>query len=112
MPYLVWALPSGAIIVSSLVSASNLVLTLVWTASLLVMGSACVANALRCGRVHCWFTGPFFLAMALACVLHGTGAVSLGPRGWDWLGGLTAGGGALLYFLPEMILGRHFGRAA
>jgi hypothetical protein len=29
------------------------------------MGVACIVNALRCGRVHCYLTGPFFLLMAV-----------------------------------------------
>ena len=39
--------------------------TIVWTVALVTMGTACLAHALRCGRVHCYITGPFFLLIAL-----------------------------------------------
>src|SRR6266446_6699546 len=38
--------------------------TALWTTSFVVMGAACLLNAARCGRVHCWFTGPFFILAA------------------------------------------------
>ena len=109
-PYVIWGIPVVAIIASRLVGASPPVLTVVWTAALAVMGTACIANAMRCGRVHCWFTGPFFLLIAMATLLHGTGLLYLGPRGWDWLGNSLAVGGPLLYFVPERVLGRYFPR--
>ncbi len=37
-----------------------------------------MANALRCGRLHCYITGPFFVAMAIVTLLYGLGAVPLG----------------------------------
>ncbi len=33
------------------------------------MGIACLANAARCGRVHCYITGPLFLLAAAYVVL-------------------------------------------
>ncbi len=48
--------------------------TVVWTAALITMGTACVANAVRCGRLHCCTTGPFFLAMAVVTLLYGLGS--------------------------------------
>jgi hypothetical protein len=50
------------------------------------MGAACVANALRCGRMHCYLTGPFFLGMALVALLYGLGVVPLGGKGWNVIG--------------------------
>jgi hypothetical protein len=60
--------------------------TVVWTVALSIMGTACIANALRCGRVHCYVTGPFFLLMALVTLLYGLGAVPLGGNGWNRIG--------------------------
>jgi len=37
----------------------------------LIMGLACIANARRCGRVHCYFTGPLFLLSAVLSAVHG-----------------------------------------
>ncbi len=62
---------------------------LVWFLGLAWMGVACVANAVRCGRTHCYFTGPFFFVMACFALLDG---LDLGPEGWSWLGlGLVMG---------------------
>ena len=46
------------------------------------MGVACLLNARRCGRMRCHFTGPFFLAMAVASLLFSLGALPLGSEGW------------------------------
>ena len=43
----------------------------VWTPALAVMGIACVANAARCGRLHCYITGPVFLMGAALAALRG-----------------------------------------
>ena len=42
--------------------------TVVWTLALVWMGGACLANARRCSRTHCRFTGPFFLVVAVLVV--------------------------------------------
>jgi type IV secretory pathway VirB2 component (pilin) len=51
-----------------------------------------------------YFTGPFFLIMAVAVVLHGTGILWLGANGWIWLGiTIVIGGYGVLWLLPERI---------
>ena len=40
--------------------------TVLWTTSLAFLGVACLVNASRCGRIHCLFTGPFFILGAVA----------------------------------------------
>jgi len=42
------------------------------------MGVGCVINAARCGRLHCYFTGPMFLLGALAIFLVGFEYLDLG----------------------------------
>ena len=70
------------------------------------MGVACVANAARCGRTHCYLTGPFFLAIGGG---HG------GPRDrrdlggqprWLWIGAAIAVGTVVLWIVPERLFGR------
>jgi hypothetical protein len=71
------------------------------------MGVTCIANATRCGRTHCYFTGPFFLIMAVGVVLHGSGILWLGANGWIWLGTtIVVGGYGVLWLLPERIWGK------
>ena len=79
----------------------------VWTVALATMGVACVVNAVRCGRVHCYLTGPFFLLMALAALSYGLGILHLGGNGWNVLSLITLVGTIALWCLPEMFLGRY-----
>jgi hypothetical protein len=52
---LLWCLPVIALIVGSYWQQGRLIL---WIPAFLVMGVACLVNAGRCGRVHCYITGP------------------------------------------------------
>lgn len=74
-----------------------------WFGAFLVAGVACLANAARCGRWHCYFTGPLFL---LAAVYNALSGFDLVPKNEAvFLEVLT--GAALLAFLPELFLGRY-----
>jgi len=81
----------------------------VWPAAFLWMSAACLANARRCGRVHCYFTGALFLLLAIVSAAHGFGVVNLGESAWSVIGVVAVVGGAVLTVLPEMILGRYRG---
>ncbi len=83
--------------------------TVVWTLSFLVMGLVCVRNALSCRRVHCVFTGPWFLLAALASLLHGTGLVDFGgPQGWELIGNIGLWGALAVWIISERIWGKYF----
>ena len=107
-PLLVFGLPTLAVLGTGYGGFSERVLAVVWPLAFLWLGAACLSNARRCGRVHCWFTGPFFLLMSVLSLLHGTQVLSLGPDGWRLLGNGFAIGGTILYSLPERIWGRYF----
>jgi len=79
--------------------------TAVWTAALSILGAACIANAARCGRVHCYITGPFFLVIAVLTLLNGVGVVPLGANGWNVIG-LTILVGAISPELPPRAVRR------
>lgn len=87
-----WGLPILAMLAA--IALSHPVKTWIWVTALVWMGGACLWNAHRCGRRHCYWTGPFFLVMTLPVFAHGYGFVSLGAEGWKWLG-LAIGGGAV-----------------
>jgi hypothetical protein len=55
-----WWLPVGAIIASLLAPLPFHIGT--WTVALAWMGTACILNLRRCGRTHCRYTGPYYLA--------------------------------------------------
>ena len=103
---LLWGLPAAIILATGYVSDAR-IMTLGWTLSLSVMGLACLVNARGCRRTHCYFTGPFFLLVAVVSLLHGLEVLSLGPHGWRFLGAALVVGGILLYVVPEHIWGRY-----
>src|SRR6266511_3510122 len=88
---LLWRVPLIALIASAFLKDS--LKAAIWTGSLTQMGVACLLNASRCGRLHCFFTGPFFLLGALASLLRGTGMIRLT---WSRIGITMLVGGILL----------------
>jgi hypothetical protein len=94
-------------VVAGAPAISNGSRTVVWTVALGIMGAACMVNALRCGRVHCYVTGPFFLLMALLALAYGLGILHLGRNGWNLLGLTTLIGAIALWCLPEIFLGKY-----
>ena len=65
---LLWYIPTAALIAGAYWRRFTLLL---WIPALLIMGAACLANAARCGRLHCYVTGPLFLLAAVYVVLWG-----------------------------------------
>jgi drug/metabolite transporter (DMT)-like permease len=78
-----------------------------WITSLAFMGVACLMNAFRCGRVHSYFTGPFFILGAIVSLGYGVGFLPFGPSGWKWIGTVTIIGAIALCCIPEFIFGRY-----
>ena len=81
--------------------------TILWTSALLMAGVACSVNAFRCGRLHCYFTGPFYILMALLSLLHGIGILHLGLNGWIWIGSIVVIVSPILARLPERVWGKY-----
>ncbi len=104
---MVFVLPIIALSASGSVNIGVGWRTAIWAASFSTMGIGCIVNALRCGRVHCYLTGPFFLAMAAFTVLYGLGVVHLGAFGWSRISLVALAGAVLLCCLPECLLGRY-----
>ncbi len=70
------------------------------------MGIACLINARRCRRLHCFISGPVFLLGALAVVLIGTGVIAAGPATAEHIVWVTLGL-VMLSFVPEAVRGRY-----
>jgi hypothetical protein len=66
---LTWGVPIAILLATPRVGERYLVI--VWTALLKFMGVACWLNARRCGRIHCYVTGPFFLLLTGLATLFG-----------------------------------------
>jgi hypothetical protein len=74
------------------------------------MGTACIINSVRCGRLHCYLTGPFFLVMSIVTLLYDLGVVPLGGNGWNLIGLATLTGAVVLCCLPELFFGKYRNR--
>ena len=101
----IWGLPKVAIIVSAI--APLPFRTVVWITALAWMGFACMMNSRRCGRVHCRYTGPFYLSLIVPVLLLGLGVIEEGPYAWIVLGGLGVFGGYVITWATEGIWGRY-----
>jgi hypothetical protein len=100
-----WCLPSFAFALGFFVSP--VFRTVLWTLSLGFMGAMCLLNASRCSRIHCYFTGPFFIFTAVASLGYGIGLLPFGSSGWKWIGNITIIGAVVLCSIPEFVLGRY-----
>ena len=107
LSFLLYCLPVIAIVASGYEPLSRGWRTGIWTAALTVMGAACIANATRCGRIHCYVTGPFFLLAALGTLLYGLGVIPLGANGWNVIGLTILIGAIVLCCLPELLFGKY-----
>jgi len=99
---LIWGIPAVALFASP-----QRYLVIAWPVLLTFMGAACILNARRCGRVHCYLTGPFFLLLAVLSLLYGVGMLPLGAHGWSTLSALLVIGSVLLICVPEWLVGRY-----
>jgi hypothetical protein len=102
---LVWGLPSVAMLLALLLGSGCR--AVVWIAMLIWMGLACLANARRCGRTHCRYTGPFFLGMAALVAAYAAGVLQLGTQPWLILGSVVVVGNALIRWGSERLLGTY-----
>lgn len=102
---LLWGAPISILLAASWLPERYLVV--IWPSVLTFMGVACLANARRCGRVHCYATGPFFLIVAAGALLYGLGVIPLGRNGWNTLGLILLVGSIVLCCGPELLFGRY-----
>jgi hypothetical protein len=95
-----WCLPIVAVVIGSEWSSMR---GWLWIPAFLVMGIGCLANAARCGRVHCYVTGPLFLLAAIYVVVAEFHLVPMHPAVLlDTVVVLT-----LLAYIAEFPLGRY-----
>jgi hypothetical protein len=76
----------------------------VWTVALIWMGSACILNAKQCGRTHCRYTGPYYLAMIVPVIA--LGIIASGTYAWIALGVVIIGGSKLIWWATERAWGK------
>jgi len=101
---LAWWGPQTAIVAGLLASVP--VRAAIWTFALVWMGVACILNARRCGRTHCRYTGPYYLAMIAPVLLFAVGIGSAGFFAWLILGVLILAGSRIIWWSTEHALGK------
>ena len=77
-----------------------------WSLALAWMGGACLLNARRCGRVHCYVSGPILLAGAGLATASGGSVLDFVPSGVSLIVAATLALAALTYLL-ELVWGRY-----
>jgi hypothetical protein len=70
------------------------------------MGLVCIANSRRCGRTHCRYTGPFYLAVIAPVLVLGLAWPSAGTMAWLILGAVIVAGGKLVWWATERAWGK------
>lgn len=70
------------------------------------MGAGCVINAMRCGRLHCYVSGPAMLIGGALIILVGFNILDLGPVRVMHISNLTVLVVALS-FVPELFAGSY-----
>jgi hypothetical protein len=100
---LMWGIPTATMLAALLFEP--MLRAAVWAVMLTWVGSACIANARRCGRTHCYYTRPFFLFMALIVLAYAGGVTPLGSHGWTIIGLTTIAGTGIIWWASEHLLG-------
>jgi hypothetical protein len=74
--WLLWYIPAAAVLFGFFWAQARAWL---WIPAFLVMGTGCLANATRCGRLHCYVLGPMYILAALYIALSLFGVIRLNP---------------------------------
>src|SRR5258706_5709511 len=101
---LAWGLPHCAIVAGLFVEVPAR--AVIWTIALAWMGTACILNARRCGRTHCRFTGPYYIAMIAPVLALGSGIVDVDLLGWLVLAVIILVGSKLIWWATERAWGK------
>lgn len=96
----IWQLPTVLVVVGAFWPTARIWL---WIPAFLVAGMGCVVNARRCGRVHCYVTGPLYLGAAGYLLLSLLARI---PFHFGWFLGVVVVF-SLLAHLAERPLGRY-----
>jgi hypothetical protein len=102
---LAWWIPKIALVLG--LFADVPVRAAIWIVALTWMGAACIINARRCGRTHCRYTGPFYLAMIAPVLVFALEAIALGFYGWVGLAVVILAGSRIIWWATERAWGAY-----
>src|SRR5262249_35884684 len=101
---LAWWIPKAAIVAALFFPSPAR--TGMWIIALVWMGTACILNARRCGRTHCRYTAPYYLAMIAPVLVLASGVVSVDFYAWLSLAVLILGGSTIIWWATERAWGK------
>ena len=78
----------------------------IWIIALIWMGTACILNSKRCGRTHCRYTGPYYLAMIVPVLMLASGVISSDFYAWLSLAVVILGGSMIIWWATERAWGK------
>ncbi len=102
----IWIAPIVAASIISLPAFPTWASAAAWSVAFIWMGVACLINARRCGRLHCYFSGPILLLGATLIGALGFAGLDLGRHAFPAVVAITLSLAALTYAL-ELIWGRY-----
>ena len=99
-----WWIPKAVIVAALFVPpparTGIRIIALIW------MGIACILNSRRCGRTHCRYTGPYYLAMIAHVLALGSGILEADFLGWIVLAVIILVGSKLIWWATERAWGK------
>lgn len=98
-----WIIPTLVGIAASSFRLSLVSIAFVWAGAFAWMGTGCALNALRCGRMHCFFSGPALWLGAIGAALIGSRVIAgdLNYVLWGTVALVAAS------YLPEVVWGKY-----
>lgn len=99
-----WWIPHAGILAGLFVPAP--LRAAIWIIALAWMGTACILNARRCGRTHCRYTGPYYLAAIAPVLVLAYGIVSADFYGWLGMGSVILAGSMVVWWATERAWGK------
>ena len=101
---LAWWVPHAAIFAALLTPVP--VRVGIWAVMFAWMGAACILNSRRCGRTHCRYTGPYYLAMIVPVLALGIAPVLITLTGWFAIAVAILLGSKLIWWATERAWGK------
>lgn len=71
-----WAIPLALGVSTNFLNLSLILTSATWAGAFVWMGTGCALNALRCGRRHCYISGPVLWLGGIAAGLAALGIIS------------------------------------
>jgi len=105
---LFWGIPLAGLLGANFITVMPILRASVDIIAFAWLGIACLFNALQCNRVHCWFTGPWLVLVAIG--LFAYEFLDIRPAGISFPDIINMGSviAVILWFIPELIFGKYF----